>query len=115
MKEIVYIFLTQGILCMIAILIMAIIYIFDGKDIVKNHIAFVLCVAIYGFVCLIMANKARHEHSVEEINTYKEYYKNTENMIDAIWELEPEMFDKIDKSQYDTSRNKVYKLNHTNN
>ena len=25
------------------------------------------------------------------------------------------MFDKIDKSQYDTSRNKVYKLNHTNN
>ena len=36
-------------------------------------------------------------------------------MIDAIWELEPEMFDKIDKSQYDTSRNKVYKLNHTNN
>ena len=88
---------------------------FDGKDIVKNHIAFVLCVAIYGFVCLIMANKAKHEHSVEEINTYKEYYKNTENMIDAIWELEPEMFDKIDKSQYDTSRNKVYKLNHTNN
>lgn len=35
MKEIVYIFLTQGILCMIAILVMAIIYIFDGKDIVK--------------------------------------------------------------------------------
>lgn len=62
-----------------------------------------------------MANKARHEYSVEEINTYKEYYKNTENMIDAIWELEPEMFDKIDKSQYNTARNKVYKLNHTNN
>ena len=31
MKEIVYIFLTQGILCMIAILVTTIIYIFDGK------------------------------------------------------------------------------------
>lgn len=115
MKEIVYIFLTQGVLCMIAILVMAIIYIFDGKDMVKNHIAFVLCVAIYGFVCLIMANKANNERSVEEINAYKEYYKNTENMIDAIWELEPEMFDKIDKSQYNTARNKVYKLHNVNN
>ena len=76
MKEIVYIFLTQGILCMIAILVMAIIYIFDSKDIVKNNIAFVLCVAIYGFVCLIMANKARHEYSVEEINAYKLNHTN---------------------------------------
>lgn len=115
MKEIEYIFLTQGVLCMIAILVIAIIYIFGSEDIVKGHIVFVLCVAIYGFVCLIMANKAIHEHSVERINAYKEYYKDTENMIDAIWELEPEMFDKIDKSQYDTARNKVYKLNHTNN
>lgn len=115
MKEIIYIFLAQGVLCMIAILVIAIIYIFGGEDMVKNHIAFVLCVVIYGFVCLIMANKASHERSVEEINTYKEYYKNTENMIDAIWELKPEMFDKIDKSQYNTARNKVYKLNHANN
>ena len=115
MKEIEYLFLTQSVLCMIAILVMAIIYIFDGKDIVKNHIVFVLCVAIYGFVCFMMARKAKHERSVEEINAYKEYYKNTENMIDAIWELEPEMFDKIDKSQYNTARNKVYKLNHANN
>ena len=51
----------------------------------------------------------------ESINAYKDYYKNTENMIDAIWELEPEMFDKIDKSQYDTARNKVYKLHNVNN
>ena len=115
MKEMEYIFLTQGVLCIIAILVMAIIYIFDGEDIVKNHIVFVLCVAIYGFVCLIMANKASNERSVEEINAYKEYYKNTENMIDAIWELEPETFGKIDKSQYNTARNKVYKLNHANN
>lgn len=115
MKEIEYIFLTQSILCMIAILVMAIIYIFDGKDIVKNHIIFVLCIVLYGFVCLMMASKASHERSVEEINVYKEYYKDTENMIDAIWELEPEMFDKIDKSQYDTARNKIYKLNHANN
>ena len=115
MKEIEYIFLTQGVLCVIAILVMAIIYIFDSKDMVKNHIVFVLCVAIYGFVCLMMTSKASHERSVEEINAYKEYYKDTENMIDAIWELEPETFDKIDKSQYDTARNKVYKLNHANN
>lgn len=115
MKEIVYLFLTQGVLCMIAILVMAIIYIFDGKDMVKNHIVFVLCVAIYGFVCLMMASKAKHEYNVEQINVYKEYYKNTENMIDAIWELEPETFDKIDKTKYDTARNKVYKLIHVVN
>lgn len=115
MKEIVYLFLTQGVLCMIAILVMAIIYIFDGKDMVKNHIVFVLCVAIYGFVCLMMASKTKHEYYVEQINAYKEYYKNTENMIDAVWELEPETFDKIDKTKYDTARNKVYKLNHANN
>lgn len=115
MKEIVYLFLTQGVLCMIAILVMAIIYIFDGKDIVKNHIVFVLCVAIYGFVCLMMTSKAKHEYNVEQINAYKEYYKNTENMIDAIWELEPETFDKIDKTKYDTARNKVYKLIHVGN
>lgn len=115
MKEIVYLFLTQGVLCMIAILVMAIIYIFDGKDIVKNHIVFVLCVAIYGFVCLMMASKAKHEYYVEQINAYKEYYKNTENMIDAIWELKPETFGKIDKTKYDTARNKVYKLIHVGN
>ena len=72
-------------------------------------------VALYGLICFIVSFHAYHEIESERINTYKKYYKNTENMIDAIWELEPEMFDKIDKSQYDTSRNKVYKLNHTNN
>lgn len=115
MKEMEYIFLTQGVLCIIAILVMTIIYIFGGEDIVKGHIVFVLCVAIYGFICLMMASKASHERSVEEINTYKEYYKDTENMIDAIWELEPETFDKIDKTKYDTARNKVYKLIHVGN
>lgn len=115
MKEIEYLFLTQSVLCMIAILVMAIIYIFDDKDIVKNHIVFVLCVAIYGFVCFIMASKAKHERSVEEINAYKEYYKSTENMIDAIWELEPEMMNKVDTSKYNENRNKVYKLIHVDN
>lgn len=115
MKEIVYLFLTQGVLCMIAILVMVIIYIFGGEDMIKKHIVFVLCISLYGSICFMMASKASHERSVEEINTYKEYYKNTENMIDAIWELEPETFNKIDKTKYDTVRNKVYKLIHVGN
>lgn len=110
MKEMEYIFLTQGVLCIIAILVMTIIYIFGGEDIVKGHIVFVLCVAIYGFICLMMASKASHERSVEEINTYKEYYKDTENMIDAIWELEPDMVNKVDMTKYNESRKKTYKL-----
>lgn len=115
MKEIEYIYLTQGVLCVIAIVVMAIIYIFGGEDMIKKHIVFVLCISLYGSICLMMASKASHERSVEEISTYKEYYKNTENMIDAIWELEPETFDKIDKTKYDTARNKVYKLIHVGN
>ena len=110
MKEMEYIFLTQGVLCIIAILVMTIIYIFGGEDIVKGHIVFVLCVAIYGFICLMMASKASHERSVEEINAYKEYYKDTENMIDAIWELEPDIANKVDMTKYNESRNKTYKL-----
>lgn len=110
MKEIEYIFLTQGVLCIIAILVMTIIYIFGGEDIVKGHIVFVLCVAIYCFICFIIANIANHERSVEEINTYKEYYKDTENMIDAIWELEPDMVNKVDMTKYNESRKKTYKL-----
>ena len=116
MKEIVYIFLIQGIMATIVIIAMAITCVFtNNKDIPIKPVVFGIYVALYGLICFIVSFRAYHEHSVERINTYKEYYKNTENMIDAIWELEPEMFDKIDKSQYDTARNKVYKLNHANN
>ena len=87
----------------------------DNKDIPIKPVVLGIYVALYGLICFIVSFHAYHEIESERINTYKEYYKNTENMIDAIWELEPEMFNKIDKSQYDTSRNKVYKLNHTNN
>ena len=116
MKEIVYIFLTQGIMATIVIIAMAITCVFtDNKDIPIKPVVLGIYVALYGLICFIVSFHAYHEIESERINTYKEYYKNTENMIDAIWELEPEMFDKIDKSQYDTARNKVYKLNHTNN
>ena len=116
MKEIVYIFLIQGIMATIVIIAMAITCVFtDNKDIPIKPVVLGIYVALYGLICFIVSFHAYYEIESERINTYKEYYKNTENMIDAIWELEPEMFDKIDKSQYDTSRNKVYKLNHTNN
>ena len=116
MKEIVYIFLIQGIMATIVIIAMAITCVFtDNKDIPIKPVVLGIYVALYGLICFIVSFHAYHEIESERINTYKEYYKNTENMIDAIWELEPEMFDKIDKSQYDTARNKVYKLNHTNN
>ena len=116
MKEIVYIFLTQGIMATIVIIAMAITCVFtNNKDIPIKSVVLGIYIALYGLICFIVSFRAYHEIESERINTYKEYYKNTENMIDAIWELEPEMFDKIDKSQYDTSRNKVYKLNHTNN
>lgn len=115
MKEIENIFLIQGLLCSFVIVTMGFIYSFGNKDLIKDHVAFVLCVAIYCFICFIIADVANHERSVEEINTYKEYYKDTENMIDAIWELEPETFNKIDKTKYDTARNKVYKLIHVGN
>ena len=116
MKEIVYIFLTQGIMATIVIIAMAITCVFtDNKDIPIKPVVLGIYVALYGLICFIVSFHAYHEIESERINTYKEYYKNTENMIDAIWELKPEMFDKIDKSQYDTARNKVYKLNHTNN
>ena len=116
MKEIVYIFLTQGIMATIVIIAMAITCVFtNNKDIPIKPVVLGIYVALYGLICFIVSFHAYHEIESERINTYKEYYKNTENMIDAIWELEPEMFDKIDKSQYDTARNKVYKLNHTNN
>lgn len=116
MKEIVYIFLIQGIMATIVIIAMAITCAFtNNKDIPVKSVVFGIYVALYGLICFIVSFRAYHERSVEEINAYKEYYKNTENMIDAIWELKPEMFDKIDKSQYNTARNKVYKLNHANN
>ena len=116
MKEIVYIFLIQGIMTTIVIIAIAITCVFtNNKDIPIKPVVLGIYVALYGLICFIVSFHAYHEIESERINTYKEYYKNTENMIDAIWELEPEMFDKIDKSQYDTARNKVYKLNHTNN
>lgn len=118
MKEIVYIFLIQGIMATIVIIAIAITCAFTNivnKDIPIKTIVFGIYVALYGLICFIVSFHAYHEIESESINTYKEYYKNTENMIDAIWELEPEMFDKIDKSQYDTARNKVYKLHNVNN
>lgn len=116
MNEIVYIFLLQGIMATIVIIAMAITCVFtNNKDIPIKSVVLGIYVALYGLICFIVSFRAYHEIESERINTYKEYYKNTENMIDAIWELEPEMFDKIDKSQYDTARNKVYKLNHANN
>ena len=116
MKEIVYIFLIQGIMATIVIIAIAITCVFtNNKDIPIKPVVLGIYVALYGLICFIVSFHAYHEIESERINTYKEYYKNTENMIDAIWELEPEMFDKIDKSQYDTARNKVYKLNHANN
>ena len=116
MKEIVYIFLIQGIMATIVIIAIAITCVFtNNKDIPIKPVVLGIYVALYGLICFIVSFHAYHEIESERINTYKEYYKNTENMIDAIWELEPEMFDKIDKNQYDTARNKVYKLNHTNN
>lgn len=116
MKEIVYIFLIQGIMATIVIIAMAITCVFtNNKDIPIKPVVLGIYVALYGLICFIVSFRAYHEVESERINAYKEYYKNTENMIDAIWELEPEMFDKIDKNQYDTARNKVYKLNHANN
>lgn len=116
MKEIVYIFLIQGIMASIVIIAIAITCAFtNNKDIPIKTIVFGIYVALYGLICFMVSFHAYHEIESESINTYKEYYKNTENMIDAIWELEPEMFDKIDKSQYNIARNKVYKLNSSNN
>ena len=116
MKEIVYIFLTQGIMATIVIIAIAITCVFtNNKDIPIKPVVLGIYVALYGLICFIVSFHAYHKIESERINAYKEYYKNTENMIDAIWELEPEMFDKIDKSKYDTARNKVYKLNHANN
>nr|DAU20307.1 MAG TPA: hypothetical protein [Crassvirales sp.] len=100
----------------IVIIAMAITCVFtNNKDIPIKPVVLGIYVALYGLICFIVSFRAYHEVESERINAYKEYYKNTENMIDAIWELEPEMFDKIDKNQYDTARNKVYKLNHANN
>ena len=116
MKEIIYIFLIQGIMATIVIIAIAITCVFtNNKDIPIKPVVLGIYVALYGLICFIVSFRAYHEIESERINAYKEYYKNTENMIDAIWELEPEMFDKIDKSQYNTARNKVYKLNHANN
>lgn len=116
MKEVEYIFLIQGIMATIVIIAMVITCTFtDNKDIPIKPVVLGIYVALYGLICFIISFHAYHEIESERINAYKEYYKNTENMIDAIWELEPEMFDKIDKSQYDTARNKVYKLHNVNN
>ena len=116
MKEIEYIFLIQGIMATIVIIAMAITCSFtNNKDIPIKPVVFGIYVALYGLICFIVSFRAYYEIESERINAYKEYYKNTENMIDAIWELEPEAFDKIDKTKYDIARNKVYKLNHANN
>lgn len=118
MKEIVYLFLIQGIMATIAIIIITITCAFTNifnKDIPIKTVVFGIYVALYGLICFIVSFRAYHEIESERINAYKEYYKNTEDMIDAIWELEPETFGKIDKTKYDTARNKVYKLNHANN
>ena len=98
MKEIVYIFLIQGIMATIVIIAIAITCVFtNNKDIPIKPVVLGIYVALYGLICFIVSFHAYHEIESERINTYKEYYKNTENMIDAIWELKPEMFDKIDK------------------
>ena len=116
MKEVEYIFLIQGIMATIVIIAMAITCAFtNNKDIPIKPVVFGIYVALYGLICFIVSFYAYHEIESERINVYKEYYKNTENMIDAIWELEPETFDKIDKTKYDTTRNKVYKLIHVGN
>ena len=95
MKEIVYIFLIQGIMATIVIIAIAITCVFtNNKDIPIKPVVLGIYVALYGLICFIVSFHAYHEIESERINTYKEYYKNTENMIDAIWELEPEMFDK---------------------
>lgn len=116
MKEIVYIFLIQGIMATIVIIAIAITCAFtNNKDIPIKPVVFGIYVALYGLICFIVSFYAYHEIESERNNAYKEYYKNTENMIDAIWELEPEMMDKIDTSKYNTTRNKVYKLHNVNN
>lgn len=116
MKEVEYIFLIQAIMATIVIIAMAITCSFtNNKDIPIKPVVFGIYVALYGLICFIVSFRAYYEIESEQINAYKEYYKNTENMIDAIWELEPETFDKIDKTKYDTARNKVYKLIHVGN
>lgn len=116
MKEIEYIFLMQGVLSTLITLVIIIICLFTKDEEANiNRVLFMILIAFYGLICFIVSFHVHHEVEIERNNAYKEYYKNTENMIDAIWELEPETFDKIDKSQYDTARNKVYKLNHANN
>lgn len=116
MKEIVYIFLIQGIMATIVIIAIAITCVFtNNKDIPIKPVVLGIYVALYGLICFIVSFHAYHEIESERINTYKEYYKNTENMIDAIWELEPEMMNEVDTSKYNENRNKVYKLIHNVN
>ncbi len=111
MKEIEYIFLIQGIMATIVIIAMAITCIFtNNKNIPIKPVVFGIYVALYGLICFIVSFRAYHEIESERINTYKEYYKNTENMIDAIWELEPDMVNKVDMTKYNESRKKTYKL-----
>lgn len=111
MKEIEYIFLIQGIMATIVIIAMAITCVFtNNKDIPIKPVVFGIYVALYGFICFIVSFRAYHEIESERINTYKEYYKDTENMIDAIWELEPDMVNKVDMTKYNESRKKTYKL-----
>lgn len=111
MKEIVYIFLIQGIMATIVIIAMSITCVFtNNKDIPIKSVVLGIYVALYGLICFIVSFRAYHEIESERINTYKEYYKDTENMIDAIWELEPDIVNKVDMTKYNESRKKTYKL-----
>lgn len=111
MKEIEYIFLIQGIMATIVIIAMAITCSFtNNKDIPIKPVVFGIYVALYGLICFIVSFRAYYEIESERINAYKEYYKDTENMIDAIWELEPDIANKVDMTKYNESRKKTYKL-----
>lgn len=116
MKEIEYIFLMQGVLSTLITLIIVIVCLFTkNEEVNTNRVLFMILIAFYGLICFMISFHVHHEVESERNNVYEEYYKNTENMIDAIWELEPETFSKIDKTKYDTARNKVYKLIHVYN
>ena len=111
MKEIEYIFLTQGVLSTVITLIIVIVCLFiKDEEVNINRVLFMILIAFYGLICFIVSFHVHHEVESERINIYKEYYKNTENMIDAIWELEPEIVNKVDMTKYNESKKKTYKL-----
>lgn len=111
MKEIEYIFLMQGVLSTLITLIIVIVCLFTKDEEVNvNRVLFMILIAFYGLICFIVSFHVHNEIESERINTYKEYYKDTENMIDAVWELEPDMVNKVDMTKYNESRKKTYKL-----